>query len=52
MYQSKLKQHGLPDALSEELSFKYLSVMIHEQFIVSIVELIMLSFQVTSSYIT
>ena len=44
-YLSKLKQHGLPDALSEEFSFKCLSVMIYEQFIVSIVELIMLSWQ-------
>ena len=42
-YLSKLKQHGLPDALSEELSFKCLSVMIYEQFVVSIVQLIMLS---------
>ena len=39
---SKLKQHGLPDALTEEFSFKCLSVMIYEQFIVSIVDLIML----------
>ena len=44
-YLSKLKQHGLPDALSEEFSFKCLSIMIYEQFIVSIVELIMLSRQ-------
>ena len=45
-YLLKLKEHGLPDALSEEFSFlKYLSVMIYEQFIVSIVELIMLSWQ-------
>ena len=36
---------GLPDALSEEFSFKCLSVMIYEQFIVSIVQLIMLSWQ-------
>ena len=42
-YLSKLKQHGLPDALSKELSFTCLSVMIFEQLIVSIVELIMLS---------
>ena len=42
-YLSKLKQHGLPDILSEEFLFKCLSVMIYEQFIVSIVELIMLS---------
>ena len=44
-YLSKLKQHGLPDVLSEEFLFKCLSVMIYEQFIVSIVELIMLSWQ-------
>ena len=44
-YLSELKQQGLPDALSEELSFKCLSVMIYEQFIVSTVELIMLSWQ-------
>ena len=36
-YLSKLKQYGLPDALSKELSFKFLSVIIYEQFIVSIV---------------
>ena len=39
----EIKQHGLRGALSEEFSFEWLSVMIHEQFIVSIVELIMLS---------
>ena len=39
------KQHGLPDGLSKEFFFKCLSVMIYEQFIVSIVELIMLSWQ-------
>ena len=44
-YLSKSKQHGLPDTLSEELSFKCLSVKICEQFIVSIVGLIMLSRQ-------
>ena len=44
-YLSKLKQHGLPDVLSEEFLFKCLSVMIYEQSIVSIVELIMLSWQ-------
>ena len=44
-YLSKLKQHGLPHILSEEFLFKCLSVMIYEQFIVSIVELIMLSWQ-------
>ena len=38
-YLPKLKQHGLRDALSEEFSFKCLSVMIYEQFIVSIVML-------------
>ena len=49
-YLSKFKQHGLPDALSKEFSFKCLSVMIYEQFIVSIVELIMLSWQPILSY--
>ena len=44
-YLTKLKQHGLLDALSKEFSFKCLSVMIYKQFIVSIVELIMLSWQ-------
>ena len=44
-YLSKLTQHGLPDALSEEFLFKYLSVMIYEQFIISIVALIVLSLQ-------
>ena len=46
-YLSKLKQHGLIDALNEEFSFKYLSSlsMIYEQFIVSSVELITLSWQ-------
>ena len=44
-YLSKLKQHELPDPLSEEFSCKCLSVMIYEQFIVSIVKLIMLSLQ-------
>ena len=44
-YLSKLKQHRLPDALSKEFSLKCFSVMIYEQFIVSIVELIMLSWQ-------
>ena len=42
-YLSKSKQHGLPDALSNSLSFRSLSVMIYEQFMVSIAELIMLS---------
>ena len=42
---TKLMQHGLPDALSEEFLFKCLSVMIYKQFIVSIVKLIMLSWQ-------
>ena len=40
-----MKQHGLPDALSEEFLLKCLSVMSYEQVIVSIVELIMLSWQ-------
>ena len=40
---SKSKQHGLPEALSNNLSFRSLSVMIYEQFMVSIAELIMLS---------
>ena len=44
-YLSKLKQQGLPDALNEEFLFKCLSVIIYERFIVSIVELIMLSWQ-------
>ena len=44
-YLSRLKQHGLPHILSEEFLFRCLSVMIYEQFIVSIVELIMLSWQ-------
>ena len=47
---TKLKQHRLPDALSKEFSFKCLSVMIYEQFIVSIVELIMSSWQPILSY--
>ena len=42
-YLSKSKQHGLPDTLSNNLSFRSLSVMIYEQFMVSIAELIMLS---------
>ena len=42
---SKLKQHGLPDALSKKFMFKCLSVMSYEQFIISIVELIMLARQ-------
>ena len=41
---TKLKQHGLPGALSKEFLLKCLSVMIYEQF-VSIVERIMLSWQ-------
>ena len=48
-YLSKLKQHGLPDVLSEEFLFKCLSVMIYEQF-ASIVELIMLLWQPILSY--
>ena len=47
---TSLKQHGLRDALSEEFSFKCLSVMIYEQFIVFIVELIMMSWQPTLLY--
>ena len=42
-YLSKSKQHGLPDALSNNLLFRSLSVMIYQQFMVSIAELIMLS---------
>ena len=38
------------NALNEEFSFKCLSVMIYEQFIVSIVELIMLSCKPTLLY--
>ena len=49
-YSSKLKQHRLPDALSKEFSFKCLSVMIYEQFIVSIVELVLLSWEPILSY--
>ena len=44
-YLSKLKQFELPDGLSKEFLFKCLSLMSYEQFIVSIVELIMLSCQ-------
>ena len=47
---SKSKQNGSPDALSKESSFKCLSVMIYEQFIVSIVELIMFPWQPILSY--
>ena len=42
-YLSKLKQHGLPDALSKKISFECLSVMVYEQFTVPIVEITMLS---------
>ena len=49
-YSSKLKQHGLLDALNKEFSFECLSVMTYEQFIISIVELIMLSWQPILSY--
>ena len=42
---NEIEQHGSRDTLSKEFSFKCLSVMIYEQFIVSIVELIMLSWQ-------
>ena len=45
---SKLKQHELPNILSEEFLFKCLSVMNDVQFIVSVVELIMLSWQQVS----
>ena len=44
-YLSKLKQHELLYALSKEFLLNCLSVMSYEQFIVSIVELIMLSWQ-------
>ena len=44
-YLSKLKRHELPDALSNEFLFQYLSVMSYEQFIVPIIKLIMLSRQ-------
>ena len=40
-YLSKLKQHGLPDTLSKDSLFKCLSVMIYEQFIASIVEIML-----------
>ena len=42
-YLSKSKRHGLPDELSKDFLLKSLSVMIYEQFMVSVVELIMLS---------
>ena len=42
-YLSKVKQHRLPDTLSKESLFKWLSVMIYEQLFASIVQLIMLS---------
>ena len=42
---NEIETAWLPKALSKEFSFKCLSVMIYEQFIVSIVELIMLSWQ-------
>ena len=45
----EIKQYGSPEAMSEEFSFKCLSVIIYEQFIVSIVEFIMLSWQPTLS---
>ena len=44
-YSSTLRQHELSDALSKTFLFKCLSVMSYEQFIVSIAELIMLSWQ-------
>ena len=49
-YFLKLKQHGLPDALSKEFMFKCLSVMSYKQFYVSTVELIMLSRQQILTY--
>ena len=44
-YLSKLEQHESPDALSKEFLFKCSLVMSYEQFLVSIDELIMLSWQ-------
>ena len=41
----EIKEHELPDALSKEVLFKCLSVKSYDQFIVSVVELIMLSWQ-------
>ena len=49
-YLTKLKQHGLLDAMSKEFSFHCLSVMIYEQLIFPIVELIMLSWQLILLY--
>ena len=49
-YLSKLKQHELLDTLSKEFLFKCLSDMSYEQFIVSVVELITLSWQTILSY--
>ena len=46
----EIEQHGSPDALSKEFSFKRLSVMIYEQFIVYIVKLFMLSRQTILFY--
>ena len=40
-----LKQDGLLDASSKEFSLKFLSVMMYEHFVVSVVELIMFSRQ-------
>ena len=45
-----LKEHELPDALSKEFLFKCLSIKSYEQFIFSIVEVIMLSWQQILSY--
>ena len=41
----EIKTTWIPEVLSKEFSLKCLSVMIYKQFIVSIVELIMLSWQ-------
>ena len=44
-FSASLKQHELSDTLSKEFMFKCLSVMSYEQFIDSMVEPIMLSWQ-------
>ena len=49
-YLSKSKQHELPDSLSKDFLFECLSVLSYEQFIVSIVDLIMMSWQQILSY--
>ena len=46
----EIQKHELPDALSKEFFFKCLLVISYEQFIVPIVELIMLSWQQILSY--